>query len=160
MAAYGVPQDLDGVLPWEWARERLDGSRCYWIATASAAGRPHLTPVWGVWLEDPDAVWFSCASTALKTRDLTANSAVTVATDDARAFVSLNGTAVRLDGDSDLARGVEAYWRKYGAEMEMDVGAIADFVRANAVFSVTPARAVAIIETPEDFGPRATRWRW
>ncbi len=24
MSDYGVPDDLDGVLPWEWAEERLD----------------------------------------------------------------------------------------------------------------------------------------
>ncbi len=29
-----------------------------------------------------------------------------------------------------------------------------------AFYRVTPERAFGIIETPEDFARRATRWRW
>ena len=30
----------------------------------------------------------------------------------------------------------------------------------NAVWVVRPTKAFGVIERPEDFGPRATRWRW
>ena len=52
MSDYGVPADLDGTLPWVWAEQRLTGNRNYRVVTASAAGRPHALPVWGVWLAE------------------------------------------------------------------------------------------------------------
>lgn len=48
MGDYGVPAGPEGLLPWEWARERLSASHNYWLIT-SAAGVPHTMPVWGVW---------------------------------------------------------------------------------------------------------------
>jgi hypothetical protein len=41
-----------GLLPWDWAQQRLVASRNYWLATMRTAGRPHMTAVWGVWLEN------------------------------------------------------------------------------------------------------------
>ena len=55
---------------------------------------------------------------------------------------------------------VEAYWRKYGAEMEMPRAAVEEFLLAHASFEVVPERAFGIIERAEDFSQRATRWRW
>ena len=160
MAGYGVPDDLDGVLPWEWARQRLGGSRCYWVSTADAAGRPHSMPVWGVWLDEPDAFWFSCAPTARKARNLQVNAATTVTTEEPTRLVSLEGVATRLSAGGDLDRGSAAFWEKYGAEMDRPETEVMEFLGRSAAFAVTPERAFGLIETPEDFGPRATRWRW
>src|SRR5271157_1877282 len=33
MAGYGVPESLEGVLPWEWAHERLSKAHNYWLTT-------------------------------------------------------------------------------------------------------------------------------
>jgi hypothetical protein len=38
MPGYGILDANDGLLPWEWAVERLTNSRNYWIATTSADG--------------------------------------------------------------------------------------------------------------------------
>src|SRR5215212_4868336 len=54
MADYGVPIDPAGALPWTWAQERLVRNKNYWVVTASANGRPHALPVWGVWLAETD----------------------------------------------------------------------------------------------------------
>ena len=160
MADYGVPDDLDGMLPWSWAQERLTISRCFWVATADDDGRTASTPVWGVWLDEPDRFWFSCAPSARKARNLAVNSAVTVGTEDPKAFVSLDGKATpSADGNLQDAA-VEAYWHKYGDEMPATRDEVDEFLRAGAGFEVTPERAFGMIETPEDFGPRATRWRW
>lgn len=160
MADYGVPEDLDGVLPWDWAQERLRASRCYWVSTVDTQGRPHSMPVWGAWLDEPDAFWFSCAPTARKVRSMEANPAVTVATEDPTAFVSLEGTASRLGPGAERDRGAEAWVEKYRAEIGPPDDELDEFFEASAVFVVTPERAFGLIETPEDFGPRATRWRW
>jgi hypothetical protein len=160
MAAYGVPDDLEGVLPWTWARERLRGSRCYWVATADASGRPHLMPVWGVWLDEPDAFWFGCAPSARKARNLADNTSVSVATEDPQALVSIEGTATPTAEGAVLDAAVAAYWDKYGREMPMSESDVHAFLRSNAGYAVTPERAFGLIETAEEFGPRATRWRW
>jgi hypothetical protein len=51
---YGIlPADQGrGLLPWSWAQERLETSRNYWISTTRPDGRPHTTPIWGVWWEN------------------------------------------------------------------------------------------------------------
>src|ERR1700674_5664184 len=59
MPGYGL-LDADqgtGLLPWSWAVERLTRSHDYWVATVRPGGRPHVMPVWGVWIDD--ALWFS-----------------------------------------------------------------------------------------------------
>ena len=159
MADYGVPDDTDGLLPWEWAEARLAGSRNYWIATVSAAGRPHSMPVWGVWLADRERFWFSCAGTSRKARNLRANPAVVVAPTDTVEVVSLEGRATETTG-GDLDDPVDTYFAKYGAEMDMDRDAVAGFLTSNASFEVTPERAFGIIERADEFSQRATRWRW
>ncbi len=51
MPGYGVvgAEEGSGLLPWSWARSRLEHSRNYWVATTWPDGRPHVMPVWGVW---------------------------------------------------------------------------------------------------------------
>lgn len=159
MADYGVPESLDGVLPWSWAEERLAGSRNYWVSTVSATGRPHSMPVWGVWLPDDERFWFSCSPNARKARNLSANPYVVVAPTDTVEVVSLEGRAVDVTG-TDLEAHVDAYFAKYGDEMGMERPAVAEFLTSHASFEVVPERAFGIIERVEDFGRRATRWRW
>jgi hypothetical protein len=53
MPGYGVlPADQgSGLLPWSWALERLRNARNYWLTTVWPDGRPHVMPVWAVWLD-------------------------------------------------------------------------------------------------------------
>jgi hypothetical protein len=39
---YGAP---DSLLPWSFARARLEQAQNYWICTASLDGRPHAAPL-------------------------------------------------------------------------------------------------------------------
>lgn len=159
MSDYGVPEDPDGLLPWSWAEERLTGSRNYWISTVRADGRPHAMPVWGVWLPDVERFWFGCAPSARKARNLRANPAVVVAPTDSVEVVSLEGRAEETTGH-DLTPHIAAFMAKYGDEMDMDDDGVAEFLTGNASFEVIPDRAFGIIERPDDFSRRATRWRW
>ena len=54
MPGYGLLDAAQGagLLPWRWAVARLERSHDYWVATVRPDGRPHLTPVWGVWTDD------------------------------------------------------------------------------------------------------------
>src|SRR5262245_21909451 len=48
---YGVPAGDEGLLPWSFARERLESAPNYWIGSTGPDGRPHAMPVWGAWVE-------------------------------------------------------------------------------------------------------------
>jgi len=50
--AYGIPKDKTGLLSWSHVSERMAQAHAYWICTVSPEGRPHATPVDGVWLAD------------------------------------------------------------------------------------------------------------
>lgn len=76
--------------------------------------------------------------------------------------VSVEGTARLADPVHDseaIEVAVSGYVAKYWADtaVHQEMG---DFVRGNAIFEVTPERAFGIIEREEEFGARATRWRW
>src|SRR5215208_2883151 len=43
-------------LSWEGTSDRLGRARAYWLATTNPVGTPHVTPVWGVWLDG--YLWF------------------------------------------------------------------------------------------------------
>lgn len=159
MADYGVPEHDDGLLPWTWAEQRLRESRNYWISHVDASGAPHATPVWGVWLPGIERFWFSCAPTSAKARNLAERPDVVVAPTDTVEVVSLEGRAEPA-GDANAGAAIDAYFAKYGEEMGTTKEELAAFHTENAAFEVVPRRAFGIIETPEDFGPRATRWRW
>lgn len=44
--------------------ERLTGDANVWIALTRADGRPHLTPIWFVWVEE--AIWLCTTRDAVE----------------------------------------------------------------------------------------------
>ena len=158
MAAYGVPTDLDGALPWSWADSRLSSSRNFWVVTASSDARPHALPVWGVWLSDVERFAFSCAPRARKARNLRDNPQIAITVDDTVECVSVEGHAREISG-ADAEPYVVAYARKYEDDPAKQA-ALGDFVRSHTIFEVTPERAFGIIERDDEFTRRATRWVW
>ena len=160
MSDYGVPADPAGTLPFEWARERLVANRNYWVVTVDPAARPHATPVWGLWDTD-DTFWFSCAPSAFKARNLRANPYVAITTDSTVEFVSVEGVATELSAPAEVAR---AWALKYddgtGDGGEGDVAEMEQFFAANAAFQVRPTKAIGMIERPDEFAEKATRWVW
>ncbi len=158
MSEYGVPETLEGALDWSWARERLRTWRNFWIVTVSVSGRPHALPVWGVWLDDPDQFWFSCARSARKARNLAENSHVVVAGEDTVEVVSIEGVARRATV-AESTRAIEAYLAKYWDDPSQ-LPEMQAFLESNAMFFVDPERAFGVIEREEDFAARATRWVW
>lgn len=162
MADYGVPTDLAGALPWTWAQQRLVENKNYWVITASALGRPHAMPVWGVWLPDTDRFWFSCSPNARKVRNLAENPQCVVTVDDTNECVSVEARARLTDAvldAEDIGRAIAVYLAKYWSD-PADHPKMEAFLRDNAMFVVTPDRAFGIIEREDEFAQRATRWRW
>jgi pyridoxine/pyridoxamine 5'-phosphate oxidase len=100
-----------GLLPWTWAGERLRTNRNYWLATATTGGRPHLMPVWGVWLDE--TFYFSSGSRSRKARNLQANARCVVSCENAAQPVVIEGIAHRVTNLDLLSRAAEAYSEKY-----------------------------------------------
>jgi len=141
---YGIAQTTEGLLPFTWAEARLTAARAYWVATVTPGGAPHLTPVWGVWVDTK--LWFSSGASSRKATNLRRQSTVAIATDDAAAAVVLEGTAALVDLVPDDV--VRAYETKYATDLR---------ALAEPVYRVTPAKLIGLRES--DFTTSATRWR-
>lgn len=161
MADYGVPEDLEGTLPWSWAEERLVANRNFWLVTATPDGRPHSLPVWGIWMPETERFWFSAAPSSRKARNIAANPACAVTVDDTVECVSMEGRGriVDVDSEPDADLAIAAYVAKYWGDPDQHPDELS-FVRGGTVVEVVPERAFGIIEREADFARRATRWRW
>lgn len=157
MPEYGVDTPDWHGLPWSWAAERLIGTRNYWVVTASAGGQPHSLPVWGVWHDDAQRFMFSCAHGSKKARNLGSNPQMAFTNGDTVECISVQGTAELIVEPARLNDWADLYVAKYGDEVGPELG---DFVRQNAIYEVTPSVAFAVIERPDEFATRATRWRF
>jgi nitroimidazol reductase NimA-like FMN-containing flavoprotein (pyridoxamine 5'-phosphate oxidase superfamily) len=147
MPGYGISEDLEGILPWSWARERLESNRNYWIATLRPDGRPHTMPVWGLWIDN--RLFFSTAITSTKARNLLANPNCTATTESSTEAVIVEGRADVIDDKAVLEPVWKAYKDKYDWPMD-----------GENMFAITPTTVFAFIETAEQFTTAATRWRF
>lgn len=153
MPGYGI---LDanggrGLLPWDWAVERLTRSRNYWVATTCADGRPHCVPVWGIWLDA--AFYFSSGAKSRKARNLAGNPNCVVCPEDGIQAVSLEGVAEKVADALTIRRFVEDYNRKYNWDLKPET-----VLDMGPIFAVRPRKVIAVDATPGEFQGSATRW--
>ena len=154
MPGYGILPAAQGagLLPWAEAERRLTVAHDYWLATVRPDGRPHVMPVWGVWLDG--CVWFSSGLRSRKARNLAVEPRCTVTTDDARNPVVVEGTAERLVDAAAIAAFVAAVNTKYDATMTVEF----QDPDVNGTYCVRPSRMFAI--SGDDFVGSPTRWRF
>jgi PPOX class probable F420-dependent enzyme len=105
---YRIPDSPSGMMSWQWAAERLEAARNYWLGTTKRDGAPHAMPVWGLWLDG--AVVFSTAPNSLKARNFARDPRVVVHVDAADDIVILEGEVERIELDEAMA---ELYAAKY-----------------------------------------------
>ena len=147
---YGIKpaEEGSGLLPWDWAEERLNTTRNFFISTAGPNGAPHLMVIWGLWLDGK--FFFSSGRNSRKAKNLAGNSRCTIATGNADETVVLEGT-VSLLSDRELRRRyIQAVTEKY----DFDMGPYAE----EPVYILQPRRAFGLIE--KNFLSSATRWTW
>ena len=91
-----------GLLDWSWAEERLRGRYIWWLATTRPDGRPHLMPVWAVWVGD--GVGFSTGADSRKAKNLAHNPFVTIVPERGVESVIVEGEAgpLPIELESDL----------------------------------------------------------
>jgi len=133
---------------WDDARRALDAAELAWISTVRADGRPHVTPLVAVWLDD--AIFFTTGPAEQKTVNLRANPHVTVTTgcnDWQRGLdVVVEGDAVRVTDDGLLTRLADAWTTKWDGRWQYRAsgGAFHHPGGGEAlVFRVDPAKVLA-----------------
>jgi pyridoxamine 5'-phosphate oxidase-like protein len=153
MPGYGIlaADEGTGLLPWSLAMERLAASHEYWLATVRPDRRPHLMPVWGVWFDQ--ALWFSCSNGSRKTTNLRAGGQCSLATDDAQHPVVIEGVALVVTEEIDLARMLDAENTKYGTTYGLEMVDPSH----NTCFQVRPTWAFAL--DAADFTGSPTSYR-
>jgi nitroimidazol reductase NimA-like FMN-containing flavoprotein (pyridoxamine 5'-phosphate oxidase superfamily) len=101
---------------WAEARQRLADAELYWLTTTRPDGRPHVTPLIAVWLDG--ALHLCTGPHEQKARNLAANPRCAVITGTntlSQGYdVVIEGEALRVTDDADLARIADAYQTKYG----------------------------------------------
>ena len=150
MAGYGIADDLEGLLPWSWALERLTRTRNYWLGTTTPGGAPHSMPLWGVWLDD--RLFISTGRRSRKYRNLSGDARCVVTTGDGDEPVVVEGTA-REVGTTAQAERFRAFVDAYREKYDFDVT-----VMDEPLFEVRPRVAFGLIEQASQFSTSATRW--
>ncbi|HEX5415622.1 MAG TPA: pyridoxamine 5'-phosphate oxidase family protein [Chloroflexota bacterium] len=112
--SYGIPNDESGLLPWSWVTERLENEPLIWMSTTRPNGRPHVKPVWGVYVDD--TLYIETGPVSRGGRNLASNPAIAVHVQRGEDVVIVEGEAepaFALPPDS-AARIAAAVDRKYG----------------------------------------------
>jgi len=150
---YGIvgAEDGKGLLPWAWVAKKMNACRTFWVSTIHAGSnsgqsRPHVMPVWGVWVDD--AFCFSTGRKSRKGQNLAANPACTITNDHGEEAVIVEGLATEVQDALILERVAAAYTRKY----KMDPRGMGE-----PIFRVTPSRVFGFVE--KTFPQSATRWK-
>ena len=146
----GYDEMLDtggGLIPWATGAECFSAAHNYWLATTRPDGRPHVMPVWGVWLDS--SFLFSTGPQSRKARNLAANAHCVVAAEDNKVEVILEGTAETVRDAALLKRMFAAYKTKYDWQMDGSEG---------PVLAVRPKVAFAFVEDAGATGGSPTRW--
>jgi nitroimidazol reductase NimA-like FMN-containing flavoprotein (pyridoxamine 5'-phosphate oxidase superfamily) len=97
---------------WDDARKNLEKAEVYWLTTVRSDGRPHVTPLLAVWLED--ALHFCTGADEQKARNLAQNRRC-VLTTGCNSFkdgfdLVVEGEAVQIR-DEDKLRRLAGLWQ-------------------------------------------------
>ncbi|MBS45258.1 MAG: pyridoxamine-phosphate oxidase [Nocardioides sp.] len=141
-------------IAWATVVGRLTEAELYWCTTVRTDGRPHTTPLVGVWVDDAFAL--TTGDGEQKQVNLRSNPAVTVvAGGDAWAAgldVVVEGRAERLAGRTTIEPVAAAYREKYGARwgwQATDEGVTMPGAPADPfVYVVRPTKVLAFAKDP------------
>jgi hypothetical protein len=103
--------------------DRLHQERNVWLCTVRADGRPHMAPVWFVYVEG--SFWIGTGAASVKTKNIVERPHASVALEDGNRPVSAEGYAVVHPHDRPQSV-VAAFMAKYGWDVtrpdDADIG--------------------------------------
>jgi nitroimidazol reductase NimA-like FMN-containing flavoprotein (pyridoxamine 5'-phosphate oxidase superfamily) len=140
-------------LPWRWAEEQLTDARNYWITSVGPNGRPHVRPVWGLWIDD--TVQFSTGGRHVA--NIARDPRVTVNLESGDECVIVEGTADAVTDEKTRRAFCDAYEPKYDWNMTLDFVDVVYVVRPRLVLGWI---AVDLARESTLFQATATRWHF
>jgi general stress protein 26 len=142
---------------WDDARRLLENAQLFWLTTVRADGRPHVTPLVAIWLDD--ALHFGTGAEEQKAYNLGANPHVILTTGcnqwDRGLDIVVEGDAVRVIDHATLKRLADAWAHKWDGQWQYQVHNAHLRLRSRAaggaaaeggdamVFSVAPTKVLA-----------------
>lgn len=149
MPGYGISTKKEGMLSWDWVNEQMAQSRNYWIGSTRPDGRPHVSPVWGVWMDG--VLYFGASRHSRKIRNLTANPEVVIHLESGDEVVIFEGKIEPVDDKKLLVKMADAFEAKY-----LSYRPNPDEEPDSVFFRLIPQVVFAWQE--RDFPNTATRW--
>jgi hypothetical protein len=157
------PFSSPNAVPTKWSRARaeLASAEVYWLSTVRPDGRPHVTPLLGIWLGG--GFYFCTGPEERKAKNLFANRQCVVTTGRNTLEgldLVLEGTAETASDPAELGRVADTYESKYGAHFAAPNGTwsgLGDAIRQGEalVYRVVPATVFGFAKgTPYS----QTRW--
>lgn len=147
---YGISPSAEGLLPWSWAGHKLAAARNYWIGSTRPDGRPHVAPVWGVWMDE--ALYFSSDPASRKARNLALNPNIVVHLESGDEVVILEGIVKILDDQQIYKQVARTYNAKYQDQIMNEESS------DGLVYALHPNNAYGWLE--QDFVRSATQWKF
>jgi hypothetical protein len=132
--------------PWSEGRADLSDAPLYWLSTVRPDGRPHVTPLLGIWLAG--WMYFCTGATERKAKNLELNAQCVLTTGSNRVDDGLDlvveGAAAKVSAEAELQRVADTYESKYGSHFTAPEGTwfgLGDAIRAGSavVYRVTPS---------------------
>jgi len=133
--------------PWEDVQRVIDEAELFWISTVRADGRPNVTPLPAVWLDD--ALHFCTGAEEQKGVNLARNPRCALTTGNNQWKVGLDvvveGDAVRVTDDVLLRRLADLWLSKYQGDWKFEVrdGTFHHGSGEALVFAVAPRKVLA-----------------
>jgi len=140
--------DADAVsTDWARARKDLQHAQVYWLTTVRPEGRPHVTPVLGVWFDG--ALYFCTGPSERKAKNLAENAHCVLTTGGNGLDgldVVVEGDAAKVSDPTELAGVATTYESKYGSKFTAPEGTwfgLGDAIRRGEVllYRVAPTTA-------------------
>ena len=144
--------DAEQALDGETVRTALASAELYWLTTIRKDGRPHVTPLIGLWIED--SFVFCTGGDEQKARNLERADTVAVTTGtntwNQGLDVVVEGRAKRVLGLDALTDLADDYRIKYGEAWDYDADdEVFDPEGTRAyVFRVQPTKVIAFAKSP------------
>ena len=157
---YGTP-----TIPWARARERFEEdagiSPTHWLATARPDGRPHVMPVWTVWVDG--TFYFVAGATTRQRKNLAQHASCVITVASSGLDLVVEGEASKVSDETRLQQIVDAYavqgWHPMvrNGVFYADDGAPGAGPPPYEVYEVVPVTVFGL-DTDEPYG--ATCWRF
>ena len=133
---------------WDETRRVLETAELFWLSTVRTDGRPHVSPLVAVWLDD--ALHFSTGESEQKAMNLRENPHVilTTGSNDWKAGldVVVEGNAIQTTDNAMLERLAKAWTTKWDGRWQFEVRDGRFYHREGGrplVFSVKPTKILA-----------------